>query len=392
VIFCDLNTHEEKIMATKEKLRVGVIGPGGAGTGRTIEFARRDDIDIVAAADTREDAFNSLDERLKQAVEGYESGKIKRYIGEYEFTQMIDKEDLDIVGVFSPHSLHDIHSKYAMRNGASVIVEKPMANFVGDAIAMHKIALGYGKHLVIHYQRHFSDLYITAKNVIQEGIVGDLTGFEVFLAQRWGAGGWRGDPRFSGGGQPNDSGSHLQDIFLWMTDFLPVSVFGNTSMDFEDDNGNIIKKQVEIDSHSTVSMDNGAKGKIDILGNTKIGFDEWVIMIGTAGTLSIKGGKLLYKAKGKRKEEELALSPKPEGHPKSNIDNVIGLVKGDYKVNYASGLNGIRTSLLTNSIILSGKGTKEKNTISCDKILESEGYSKDYVKQLIAESHKNNMF
>jgi predicted dehydrogenase len=375
----------------KDKLRVGVIGPGGAGTGRTIEFARRSDVELVAASDTRPAAFDSLDERLKQNVEGYEPGKIKQYVGEYEFTQMIDKEDLDIVGVFSPHSLHDVHAKYAMRNGASVIVEKPMANFVGDAIAMHKISLGSGKYLVIHYQRHFADLYITGRKVIKEGLIGEITGFEVFLAQRWGAGGWRGDPRFSGGGQPNDSGSHLQDIFLWMTGLLPVSVHGNTSMDFEDDNGNVIKKQVEIDSHSVVTMENGAKGKIDILGNTKIGFDEWVIMTGTEGTLSIKGGKLLFKAKGKRNEEEIPLS-RPEDYPKSNIDNIVGLVRGDYKVNYASGLNGIRTSLLTNSIILSGKGPKEKNTISCDKMLENEGYSREYVKQVISDSEKSNMF
>ncbi|MDQ1317486.1 MAG: hypothetical protein QG588_1138 [Candidatus Poribacteria bacterium] len=375
----------------KDKLRIGVIGPGGAGSGRTIEFAKRSDVELVAASDTRPEAFDRLDERLKQSVEGYEPGKIKRYIGEYEFTQMIDKEDLDIVGVFSPHSLHDIHAKYAMRNGASVIVEKPMANFVGDAIAMHKISLGSGKYLVIHYQRHFADLYITGRKVIKEGLIGEITSFEVYLAQRWGAGGWRGDPRFSGGGQPNDSGSHLQDIFLWMTGLLPVSVYGNTSMDFEDDNGNVIKKQVEIDSHSVVTMENGAKGKIDILGNTKIGFDEWVIMTGTEGTLSIKGGKLLFKGKGKRKEEEIPLS-RPESYPRSNIDNIVGLVKGDYKVNYASGLNGIRTSLLTNSIILSGKGPKEKNTISCDKILENEGYSREYVKQVISDSEKSNMF
>lgn len=378
-------------MSSLNKLRVGVIGPGGAGSGRTGEFARRDDVEVVAAADTREEAFNRLEERLKEWIKDYQPGKIKRYIGEYEFTQMIDKENLDIVGVFSPHSLHDIHAKYAMRNGANVIVEKPMANFVGDAIAMHKIALGSGKHLVIHYQRHYSGLYITGRKVIKEGIIGEIKNFEVFLAQRWGAGGWRGDPRFSGGGQPNDSGSHLQDIFLWMTGLLPKSVFGNTSMDFTDDNGNIIKKNVEIDSHSDVNMINGAEGKIDILGNTRIGFDEWVILNGTEGTLSFKGGKLLFRGKGKTEDQELPLS-RPEDYPKSNIDNLIGLIKGDYKVNYASGINGIRTSLLTNSIILSGKGPEEKNMISCEKILKNEGYSIDEVKQMIAQAENNNMF
>ncbi len=304
---------------------------------------------------------------------------------------MIDKEDLDIVGVFSPHSLHDIHAKYALRNGAHVIVEKPMANFVGDAILMHKIAVGSKKHLVIHYQRHFSDLYVTARKLISEGLIGEVKEFEVYLAQRWGAGGWRGDPRFSGGGQPNDSGSHLQDIFLWMTGLLPKTIYGTTSMDFEDDNGNIIKKNVEIDSHSTVTMDNGAKGSIDILGNTKIGFDEWVIIIGTEGTLSIKGGKLLFRAKRKRKDEEMPLA-RPEGYPRSNIDNLVGLIKGEYDTNYASGINGIRTSLLTNAIILSGKGPKEKNTVLCDELLEKEGFSKEYVKELITDAESKKMF
>ena len=67
------------------------------------------------------------------------------------------------------------------------------------------------------------------------------------------------------------------------------------------------------------------------------------------------------------------------------------MIKGKYDANYASGINGVRTSLLTNSIILAGKGPKEKNRISCSKMLENEGYSMEYVKQLIAEAEANNM-
>ncbi len=74
-------------MTKKDKLRVGVIGPGGAGSGRTAEFVRRPDVDVVAAADTRESAFDQLEARLVQWIPDYKPGKIKRYIGEYEFTQ-----------------------------------------------------------------------------------------------------------------------------------------------------------------------------------------------------------------------------------------------------------------------------------------------------------------
>jgi len=36
-------------------------------------------------------------------------------------------------------------------------------------------------------------------------------------------------------------------------------------------------------------------------------------------------------------------------------------------------------------------GPEEKNTVLCDKLLENEGYSREYIKSLIAEAEKNNM-
>ena len=142
-------------MANKNGVvRVGVIGPGGAGRGNTLAFATRDDVDIVAAADNSEQSLDALEKGLQERVEGYQKNSFKRYVGEYEFIEMLNQEDLDIVGVFSPHSLHDIHVKYALRSGCHVLVEKPMANVVGDAITITKIAMGSGLHLVGGYQRH----------------------------------------------------------------------------------------------------------------------------------------------------------------------------------------------------------------------------------------------
>ena len=138
-------------------LRVGVIGPGGAGRGNTLGFATRPDAEVVAAVDTHEASLDALESALQEQVDGYKANSVNRYLGEYEFVEMLNHEDLDIVGVFSPHSLHDIHVKYALRAGCHVIVEKPMANVVGDAIAVTKIAMGSGLHLVGGYQRHYED-------------------------------------------------------------------------------------------------------------------------------------------------------------------------------------------------------------------------------------------
>lgn len=203
------------------------------------------------------------------------------------------------------------------------------------------------------------------------------------MAQRWGAGGWRGDPRFSGGGQPNDSGSHLQDIFLWMTNALPAEVYGTTDMKFEDDDGNLVPKFVEINSYSDVTLDNGAEGTITILGNTRVGFEEWVILEGDEGTIEIKGG-IRYIPKGG--EAEPLTYPRPEGYPRNKVDQLVGLAKGEYEANYTSGINGVRTSWLTNSILEAGRGPEAKNRVDCDNLIEKEGYTRQEVSALINES------
>lgn len=374
----------------KRKIKVGVIGPGGAGRGNTLAFASRNDVEIVAASDVNEKSLDALEAGLKERVGHYKPNSFRRYIGEYEFITMLDKEDLDIVGVFSPHSLHDIHVKYALRSGRHVLVEKPMANVVGDAIALAQIAMGSRLHLVGGYQRHYEDRYVTARQVIAEGLIGELKSFEVYLAQNWGnVGGWRLDPKFSGGGQPNDSGSHLQDIFLWITQLLPKKVTGTTSYKYKDASGNIVEKLVEIDSYSDVEMENGAKGTITILGNTQVGFQEWTILEGDKGRLELKDG-IHFIPKGRNQRKPVPIQ-KPEGYPKSKVDQIVGLAKGEYKVNYTSAINGVRTSWLTNSILEAGKGPKKKNAVVCNSILAREGYDRKFVKDLIRKYEKLNM-
>lgn len=369
-------------MKSSDALRVAVIGPGGMGRERCREIESRPDATIVAAADNNPLVLDHLDAFLEQRVDGFRPGQIKRYVGEYEFYEMIEKEKPDIVGVFSPHSLHDVHIKAAIRGGAHVLVEKPMTNWVGDAVMVVKMAMGAGKHVVICYQRHYSPLYVTAKRVVSDGLIGDITGFEVYLAQRWGGGGWRGDPRFSGGGQPNDSGSHLQDMLLWITGLLPAKVEGTTDKRFEDERGNLVPKFVEINSYSDITLENGAQGKLTIIGNTKVGFEEWVVLQGTKGKLEIREGKLLHTQDGTVRELPQEL---PEGYPKSNIDNLVGLIRGTYSVNYTSAVNGLRTSWLTNCVVLTGKGPADRNTVLADEVLIREGTSREEVVSLIQQ-------
>ena len=174
-----------------------------------------------------------------------------------------------------------------------------------------------------------------------------------------------------------------------MTGFLPQKLHGTTDMIFEDDEGNIVPKSVEINSDSEVTMDNGAVGRIKIVGNTHIGFEEWVILEGGGGKLEIKSGVHYTSNDGETQE---LLYDRPEGYPESKVDQIVGLVKGEYDTNYTSGINGIRTAWLTNSIIEAGKGEDGWNTVDCDLLVEQEGYDRQYVHNLIKECENKNMY
>ena len=58
-------------------LRVGVIGPGGAGRGNTLGFATRPDAEVVAAADTHEGSLDALENALQERVDGYKANSLK---------------------------------------------------------------------------------------------------------------------------------------------------------------------------------------------------------------------------------------------------------------------------------------------------------------------------
>ena len=376
-------------MEKNSVIRLGVIGPGGAGRGNTLALVSSGQVELVAAADTNEQSLDYLENALRERVEGYKENSFNCYTGEYEFIEMLNQADLDLVGVFSPHSLHDIHARFALRANCHVLVEKPMANLVGDAIALTKLAIGRQQHLAIGYQRHFQSTYLATKQALVDGVIGEVQQFDVYLAQRWAGRGWRGDPRFSGGGQPNDSGSHLQDIILWVTELLPQTAYGTTSFEFEDDEGNLIQKAVEINSSTTVTMENGAIGTINIVGNTKLGFEEWIRLKGETGILEIKNGVRFIPNSGPTRE----LSPtRPDNYPKNKIDQIIGLITGSYTTNYVSSINGVRTSWMTNAIIKAGKGSSVQHPVDCDRLLEGEGYTRNEVHHLIQECSRRQMF
>ncbi len=348
-------------MAKLKTVRFGIIGPGGAGRWRCRELSKEPAANIVAAADTNPDCLDKLEADLGH--------KVERFLGPDGYRQMIDKCGLDAVGVFSPHTLHFPHAMYALENGLHVLIEKPMVCGVGNAIASAKLAAKKKLVYMITYQRHFEAKYVAARDLMRKGAIGELKSFYVYMAQDWPSPriGWRGDPKFSGGGQLNDSGSHYQDILLYMTGLLPKSVEGAWDMLYRGE-----RAKVETNGSFCVTLSNGAAGRLIIIGDYIRGFTDDVRLLGSKGMISMSTADNLITLAVDGKPTIKIEAKLPRNYPPNPPANFVRLLTGQVKHNYVPALFGAQVALLTDAMLLSGKTRKPAD---CEAILKKVGYT-----------------
>jgi predicted dehydrogenase len=250
----------------KQSIRVAVIGCGGnMQRAHLPRFEADGGIEIVCVSDTiKENADDLLDAWGKDAVY-YE-----------DYNKMIRGEDMEAVVISSPHSLHYEHARLGLQKGCHVMCEKPLT--VSSRHTKSLIALADKRkcYIQVGYQRHYMREYMHARQLIRDGVIGEIRGVVGYVTQNWGnARGWRLDPELSGGGMFMDTGSHLVAVLLWLTGLEPaeVTAFLTTA-----------GKPVDINTVVSVRFKGSALGTINTFGDAKA-HDERVAIHGSEGSL-----------------------------------------------------------------------------------------------------------
>lgn len=200
-------------------LRTGVIGLG-MGRNHARWFAQHPDAELVALADTDPERLHSFADEMGVG-QRYESGE-----------DMLESENLDIVGIATPNVYHKPLAIKAFECGCNVFCEKPMAMNAEEARAMIQAGRDAGKRLMINFSFRFRDESAAMKRVVDEGTLGDI----YFARTQWlrrrflpGFGGWFGRKELSGGGPLIDLGVHRLDLTLWLMGYpKPTWVLGRT--------------------------------------------------------------------------------------------------------------------------------------------------------------------
>jgi UDP-N-acetylglucosamine 3-dehydrogenase len=93
-------------------------------------------------------------------------------------TEMLQKEDLEIVDICTPPQTHSSIAIEAMEKGVNVLLEKPMALGLSDCDEMIRISQKTGSKLCIIQNELFRPPLIQARKMVAEGAIGQVMGMQ----------------------------------------------------------------------------------------------------------------------------------------------------------------------------------------------------------------------
>lgn len=137
-----------------------------------------------------------------------------------DIAEMIQQEQVQVVVICTPHPAHREAAVIAMRHGAHVLTEKPLAVSLEDCDAMMQAAATYNKKLGMVSQRRFYPSCRRIKQAIDDGKMGTpMLGSVVMYGWRdekyYSSDPWRGSWDKEGGGVLVNQAPHQLDLLLW---------------------------------------------------------------------------------------------------------------------------------------------------------------------------------
>ena len=144
-----------------KRYRAGIIGCGSIANAHARGYLGVNEIELVAIADPVETARDEFKERYN-IPNCYDDAR-----------EMLDKEELDIVSVATPHKQHAPMTIAACsRKPKAVLCEKPMATNLGECDEMMMVAQRNNVKLAIGHQRRFLPAWIRAHELVASGAIG----------------------------------------------------------------------------------------------------------------------------------------------------------------------------------------------------------------------------
>jgi myo-inositol 2-dehydrogenase/D-chiro-inositol 1-dehydrogenase len=163
-------------------LKAGVIGCGGRGTGAAINFlSAGPNLRITALADTFQDRVDQC--RADILKEKNQEVPVENCFVGFDAYQKLLATDVDIVILATPPFFRPEHLAAAVQAKKNIFAEKPVCvdpTGARSVMATAKKAEGLGLSIATGTQRRHQRDYVANWQQVQQGLIGDLTGGNVW--------------------------------------------------------------------------------------------------------------------------------------------------------------------------------------------------------------------
>ena len=257
-----------------KKIRFAVVGCGNIGIRHIAVINAESQAELVSVCDIDVKKLKIIEE--KYDVECYTS-----------FTKMLQRRDVDVVCICTPHLLHAPMAIEAAKNKINVLTEKPMALTTMECKKMITVAKKNKVTLFVVKQNRYNIPVKMLKKALDKKWLGRI--FIVTCNVLWNRtsdyytkSNWRGTKKNEGGVLYTQV-SHFVDLLLWF--FGDVEKVISTVVDTK-------KQNIEIEDcgQATLNFKNGAMGSL--MWTTCVynkNYEGSIFIIGEYGTVKIGG-------------------------------------------------------------------------------------------------------
>jgi len=190
-----------------------LIGAAGYIAPRHMKAIKDTGNDLVAAFDPN-DSVGIMDSYFPQAAFFTEFERFDRHVD--KLRRQGDK--IDYVSICSPNYLHDAHMRFALRNEADAICEKPIVLNPWNIDALQEIEKETGHRIYTILQLRLHESIIALKRKVDSAPLDKIYEFDLtYQTSRgnWYYTSWKGDISKSGGIATN-IGVHFFDMLGWI--------------------------------------------------------------------------------------------------------------------------------------------------------------------------------
>jgi predicted dehydrogenase len=214
-------------------MKIGIVGAGAiARRAHLPTYSTMVEAEVVGIADINESLVSEVAREFN----------IPRYVSSCE--ELLQDDSIQLVDICTPPHTHLAVIKLAAERRKNILVEKPLALSLRDALCIQELIERNGVKLCAIYNWRYASSVLIARERLLKGYLGNvvtihglaLTGFPT----GWTLNTWP----YHGGGTLYDVGPHLIDLILFLKNFARIKTIYASGGDFSQGNMDFINYAV----------------------------------------------------------------------------------------------------------------------------------------------------